>query len=140
MKAIIHVVRAQAARARRATLAARARHCPCAPGVYRLYRGRCLVHVGMAAGGATLRSEVLAHARGDYGERTRRADRVVWEVARDALFAYHRFLSLYAAATYDAASGSRRADAPTGSRRLGPAPRRSADRAPLKARVTRAPL
>lgn len=88
-----------------ASLVAQAEECPACAGVYRLYRGAHLVHVGMAAGAATLRSEVLWHAQGGYGARTQNADRVEWEVAPDALFAYQRFLAVYAAATYRA-SGS----------------------------------
>jgi hypothetical protein len=80
-----------------ATLAEQAQDCPAAPGVYRLYRGRCLLHIGMAAGAATLRSEILSHARGDHGPRTQAADHVEWEVASDAVFAYQRFLTLYKA-------------------------------------------
>ena len=87
------------------SLAAQAEACPTCGGVYRLYEGTRLLHVGMAAGAATLRSELLCHARGDYGARTQRADRIEWEVAPDAVFAYKRFLALYAAATY-CASGS----------------------------------
>jgi len=75
---------------------------PLSPGVYRLYRGKHILHVGMAAGAATLRSEILAHARGEYGTATQSADRVDWEVAPDAVFAYRRFLSVFASATYDA--------------------------------------
>jgi len=78
------------------------RRCPRAPGVYRLYHGKRMVHIGMAAGSATLRSEMVAHARGAYGAATQAADHADWEVAPDALFAYRRFLSLFARATYDA--------------------------------------
>lgn len=81
--------------------------CPESAGVYRLYCGTRLVHIGMAAGSATLRSEILAHGRGDYGPRTQGADRVEWEVVADALFAYRRFRSLHSALTYVA-------DAPDG--------------------------
>jgi hypothetical protein len=70
--------------------------------VYRLYRGRQLLHIGMAAGAATLRSEIISHMRGDYGPRTQAADRVDWEVMPDAVLAYHRFLALYSALTYAA--------------------------------------
>ena len=78
------------------------RRCPRSPGVYRLYRGERLIHIGMAAGSATLRSEIIAHARGACGAATQAADHADWEVAPDALFAYRRFLSLFARATYDA--------------------------------------
>jgi len=87
------------------SLLRRARRSPRTAGVYRLYRGTRIVHVGMAAGGATLRSEILAHARGERGAATQSAETVDWEVAPDAAFAYRRFLSVFASATYDA-SGS----------------------------------
>ena len=100
------------------SLAAQAEQCPACGGVYRLYEGTRLLHVGMAAGAATLRSELLCHARGEYGPRTQRADRIDWEVAPDAVFAYKRFLALYAAATYTASGGSATGDlAPSASGR-----------------------
>jgi len=80
---------------RLAPLVAHAHECPLATGVYRLYRGKRLLHIGMAAGAATLRSEVLGHARGVYGPATREADRVEWEIAPDAHFAYRRFIALH---------------------------------------------
>lgn len=82
------------------TLADQACECPASSGVYRLYRGQSLLHIGMAAGAATLQSEILAHARGDFGARTQGADRVEWELAPDAVFAYQRFLALYSAVTF----------------------------------------
>ena len=84
------------------TLADQAHDCPASAGVYRLYRGQQLLHIGMAAGAATLRSEILSHARGEYGPRTQAADRVEWEVAPDAVRAYGRFLALYSAMTFSA--------------------------------------
>ena len=84
------------------TLDLLAADCPAAAGIYRLYRGPCLLHIGMAAGAATLRSEVHAHLRGHYGLRTQAADRVEWEVAPDAVSAYHRFLALHSALVYSA--------------------------------------
>jgi hypothetical protein len=87
-------------------LARLAQGSPPSPGVYRLYCGKRILHVGMAAGGATLRSELLAHARGEYGAATQSADRVDWEVAPDAAFAYRRFLSVFASATYDASGNA----------------------------------
>ena len=102
------------------TLEARAQGWPACAGVYRLYQGTRLLHIGMAAGTATLRSELLLHARGDYGPATQRADRIDWEVAPDELFAYERLLALYAEATY-APSGSAEEDwAPSASRRHAP--------------------
>lgn len=80
------------------TLAARAADCPRSAGVYRLYCGRRLLHVGMPAGAATLRAE--------------------WEAAPDSLFAYRRFVSIYSAATYAASEiEPRRYRAPSSSRR-----------------------
>jgi len=105
-------------RSRIRTLAACVHDCPLSAGVYRLYRGRRLLHIGMAAGAATVRSEVLWHCRGHYGPATQRADRVEWEVAPDALAAYRRFLSLYRALLYSADGGTRRRHDPlTTSRR-----------------------
>lgn len=100
------------------TLADRALDCPASAGVYRLYYGKRLLHVGMAAGAATLRSEILSHARGDYGPRTQAADRVEWEVAPDALLAYQRFLALYSALTFAPEDSEGRSDtAPSASGR-----------------------
>ena len=81
-------------------LAALAESCPQVNGVYRLYRGPQLLHIGLAAGAATLRSELLAHAGGDYGAHTQAADRVEWEVAPDSVFAYQRFHALRSALMY----------------------------------------
>ena len=102
-------------------LEAQAQEVPDCAGIYRLYQGKQLLHIGMAAGTATLRSELLLHARGDYGPATQRADRIDWEVAPDELFAYESLIALYAAATYTA-SGSEEQDlAPSASRRHAPA-------------------
>jgi|SRR5689334_8629634 len=87
------------------TLAACVHDCPLAAGVYRLYRGRRLLHIGMAAGAATVRSEVLWHSR---RQATQYADRVAWEVAPDALAAYRRFLCLYSTLMYEKPTTSRR--------------------------------
>jgi|SRR5919198_2532872 hypothetical protein len=114
-------------RARRRTLASVVRDCPLAPGVYCLYRGARLLHVGVAAGAATLRSEVRRHARGEYGPLTQSAERVRWEVSRDALFAYRRFLSLYAASLY-AADGARQRQLHLSASRRHSAPARRARR------------
>ena len=84
------------------TLTELATDCPPSPGVYRLYRGTQLLHIGMAAGGATLQSEILSHAHGGYGRRTQEADRIEWEVVPDPVFAYRRFITLYSALTYAA--------------------------------------
>ena len=105
--------------------------CPLSPGVYRLYSAERIVHVGMAAGDATVHSEVLAHASGEYGAGTQAADRVDWEVAPDAILAYRRFLALYAAATYDASGGINRESAsPSVSKRHSQRSAAPADEAP----------
>lgn len=53
MKALVLLLpRTLLARVRGAVLAAQALRCPPLAGVYQLYRGRRLLHVGMAAGGA----------------------------------------------------------------------------------------
>ena len=98
-------------------LAELAQACPAAIGVYRLYHGARLLHIGMAAGAATVRSEVLCHARGDYGASTQHADRVEYEVACDALFAYKRFLALYEAASHERHRTESDAPPPSASRR-----------------------
>jgi hypothetical protein len=97
---------------------------PCA-GIYRLYAGKQLLHIGMAAGTATLRSELLLDARGGYGPGTQRADRIDWEVAPDDLFAYEALIALYAAATYAASGCDDGGWAPSASRRHAPAASRS---------------
>ena len=94
---------------------------PASEGVYRLYRGARLLHIGMAAGAATLRSELLLHAHGEYGPATQQADRVDWEVSPDALSAYEIFLALYAEATYSAWGPDVDAPSPSASRRHAPA-------------------
>ena len=102
-------------------LEAQAQEAPDCEGVYRLYQGARLLHIGMAAGTATLRSELLLHARGAYGPATQCADRIAWEVAPDDLFAYELLIALYAAAMY-AASGSGGDElGPSASRRHAPA-------------------
>lgn len=105
------------------TLLQLADSCPLAPGLYRLYQGERVIHVGMAAGAATLRSEIVAHASGEYGAATQSADDVDWEVAPDAFLAYRRFLSVFARATYDASGNeSSRAVSHSVSNRLMQAP------------------
>jgi hypothetical protein len=99
-------------------LATCALDCPDSTGVYRLYKDGQLIHIGMAAGAATVRSEVLGHAQGEYGPATQLADRVEWEVAPDALFAYKRFLALHEAAGRALSAGEEDdAAPPTGSAR-----------------------
>ena len=77
-----------------------AEEAPACVGVYRLYSGDARLHIGMAAGAATLRSELARHARGDYGPDTQLADRVDWEVVPDDLYAYEAFVALYNEAIY----------------------------------------
>lgn len=68
---------------------------PAAPGAYRLYRNARIVYVGMAAGGATLRSELRRHFRGDFGPATRSATEFEYCEAADAFAAYQAYLELY---------------------------------------------
>ena len=89
---------------------------PACVGVYRLYFGKDLLHIGMAAGAATLRSELARHARGDYGPDTQRADRVDWEVVPDDLYAYEAFVALYNEAIYCASERTGEDWAPSTSR------------------------
>lgn len=90
--------------------------CPACAGVYRLYEGPRLLHIGMAAGAATLRSELLRHALGEYGCDTQRADRVDWEVVPDDPFAYEVFVALYNEAIYAAGERASEDWAPSTSR------------------------
>ena len=89
---------------------------PACAGVYRLYEGGQLVHVGMAAGTATLRSELTRHARGEYGPDTQRADRVDWELVPDDSHAYEAFVALYNEAIYAACERTGEDWAPSTSR------------------------
>lgn len=89
---------------------------PACVGVYRLYYGKELLHIGMAAGAATLRSEIARHARGEYGPLTQRADRVDWEVVPDDPHAYEAFVALYNDAIYAASERSGHDWAPSTSR------------------------
>jgi hypothetical protein len=72
---------------------------PAAPGAYRLYKDARVIFVGMAAGGATLRSELKRHLRGDFGSGTEAASGFDYQEASDALDAYKTYLSLYVSAT-----------------------------------------
>lgn len=104
-------------------LEAHAEQIPACEGVYRIYQGERLLHIGMAAGAATLRSELLLHARGNYGPATKLADRIDWEVSPDALSAYESFLELYAYATYTASGSDEEVNlAPSASSRHGAIP------------------
>lgn len=93
-----------------------AQEVPACVGVYRLYYGKELLHVGMAAGAATLRSELARHARGEYGPLTQRADRVDWEVVPDDPHAYEAFVALYNEAIYAASERTGEDWAPSTSR------------------------
>jgi hypothetical protein len=89
---------------------------PACAGVYRLYAGSVLLHIGMAAGTATLRSELLRHTRGEYGPDTQRADRMEWQVVPDDGFAYEAFVALYNEAIYAACERAGEDWAPSTSR------------------------
>lgn len=69
---------------------------PQSPGTYFLFRGPLLLFAGMAAGGATLRSELSAHLRGDFGARTRAATHFAWLATHDVLEAYRLQLAAHA--------------------------------------------
>lgn len=70
-------------------------HAPLQPGAYRLYRNARVIHVGKAAEGATLRSELRRHLRGDYGPHTQSATEFDYRVAADSHSAYDLYLDLY---------------------------------------------
>lgn len=68
---------------------------PTAQGAYRLYKDTRVIYVGMAAGGATLRSELNRHARGHFGALSQAATHFDYRVADDAQEAYRVYLDLY---------------------------------------------
>jgi hypothetical protein len=65
-------------------------------GAYVLFKGPQPLFAGMAAGGATLRSELTAHLRGDFGPRTRAATHFTWRATAEALEAYHLQIAAHA--------------------------------------------
>jgi hypothetical protein len=66
---------------------------PHATGAYFLFRGRQPVCAGVAAGGATLRSELGARLRGDFGPNS--ATHFAWVANGDPLQAYRLQLAAY---------------------------------------------
>lgn len=68
---------------------------PVRPGAYRLYRNARAIYVGMAAGAATLRSELQRHLRGDFGLATQNATEFEYREADDPAAAYQAYLDLY---------------------------------------------
>lgn len=70
-------------------------HAPVAPGAYRLYRHARVIYVGMAAGAATLRSELQRHLRGDFGRATQCATDFEYRETPDPLEAYQAYLDYY---------------------------------------------
>lgn len=68
---------------------------PAKPGAYRLYRNARVIYVGMAAGRATLRSELQRHLRGEFGPHTQSATEFDYREAPDALAAYDAYLDLH---------------------------------------------
>ena len=69
---------------------------PNVTGAYFLYRGWRPVFAGVACGGATLRDELRAHRRGDFGPATRGATHFSWRGTRDPLTAYRMQLGAHA--------------------------------------------
>jgi hypothetical protein len=68
---------------------------PASAGAYRLYRNARVIYVGMAGGGATLRSELRRHLRGDFGLPTQAATELEYREAPDALSAYQVYLEFH---------------------------------------------
>lgn len=68
---------------------------PAKPGAYRLYRDARVIFVGVTAPGATLRSELRRHLRGDFGRATQRATEFDYREAGTRRDAYDVYLDLY---------------------------------------------
>jgi excinuclease UvrABC nuclease subunit len=82
---------------------------PRTPGAYRLYRHAKVIYVGMAAEGATLRSELRRHLRGDFGPQTQSATGFDYCKADSQASAYDIYLKLFISAGLPAApAGGRR--------------------------------
>ena len=69
---------------------------PRVAGAYFLYCGLRPVFAGVACGGATLRDELSAHRRGDFGASTRDATHFSWRGTPDAVAAYRIQLGAHA--------------------------------------------
>ena len=67
---------------------------PACHGAYRLWDAERVVFVGMTSGARTLRSELMRHRRGDFGN-TQRASRFECLAAPSAHEAHALYLSLY---------------------------------------------
>ena len=67
---------------------------PACHGAYRLWDGERVLFVGMTSGARTLRSELLRHWRGDFGN-TQRASRFECLAAASREEAHALYLSLY---------------------------------------------
>jgi hypothetical protein len=61
---------------------------PAGPLAYVLLRGAAPLYAGVAAGGATLRRELAAHLRGEFGTAGRAPTHFSYELCPDALHAY----------------------------------------------------
>lgn len=68
---------------------------PLAPGAYRLYKDARVVFVGLTSPGATLRSELRRHLRGDFGPATQEATEFDYRAAGSRRDAYEAYLELY---------------------------------------------
>ena len=71
------------------------RAAPAASGAYRLYHGGQVIFVGMASGGATIRSELQRHWRGETDKQLLCATEFDWDALADPLDAYRRYLAWY---------------------------------------------
>jgi hypothetical protein len=65
-------------------------------GAYILYARQSPIYAGVAAGGTTLRAELAAHLRGEYGEQTREATHCAWQETASSLAAYGLQLAVHA--------------------------------------------
>lgn len=75
--------------------AARINEAPVRPGAYRLYRNARIIYVGIAAGRATLRSELQRHLRGDFGAYTQSATEFDYREAEGGRAARKAYLDFY---------------------------------------------
>jgi hypothetical protein len=70
-------------------------HSPAAPGVYLLYQNGCLLYIGLAVNGSSIRDELASHRSGAHGERTRDATAFTYELARDPRALHRRYLAAH---------------------------------------------
>lgn len=63
--------------------------------MYVLYRGSRPLFAGVAAGATSMRAEILAHLRGDFGSYTRSSTHAQWRATASALKAYRMQLAAH---------------------------------------------